>query len=89
MLAFKKQYTCAIQNQVGRCLRALYSINFHNEKMVTTIAPTTDNIEKIHQMVLDDYWIKLRNIAEAVGITKKRVYYMWLPNGHTILETFM
>ncbi|KMQ83449.1 histone-lysine n-methyltransferase setmar [Lasius niger] len=39
-------------------------------------ATTTDNIEKVHQMVLDDRRIKVREIAEAVGISKERVCHI-------------
>lgn len=41
-----------------------------------TTVTTTDNIEKIHQMVLDDCRIKVREIAEAVGISIKRVCHI-------------
>ncbi|KAL6257504.1 hypothetical protein P5V15_011074 [Pogonomyrmex californicus] len=39
-------------------------------------ATTADNIENIHQMVLDDRRIKVREIAEAMGISKERVCHI-------------
>ncbi|KYN22438.1 hypothetical protein ALC57_05156 [Trachymyrmex cornetzi] len=39
-----------------------------------TTATTTDNIEEIHQVIMDNCQIKIREIAEAVGISKERVY---------------
>ncbi|KYN15691.1 hypothetical protein ALC57_12093 [Trachymyrmex cornetzi] len=41
-----------------------------------TTATTTDNIEKIHQMIMDNRRIKIREIAEAVGISKERVCHI-------------
>ncbi|KAL6258117.1 hypothetical protein P5V15_010034 [Pogonomyrmex californicus] len=40
------------------------------------IATTADNIENVHQMVLDDRRIKVREIAEAMGISKERVCHI-------------
>ncbi|XP_018309484.1 putative uncharacterized protein FLJ37770 [Mycetomoellerius zeteki] len=41
-----------------------------------TTAITTDNIEEIHQMIMDNRRIKVREIAEAVGISKERVCHI-------------
>ncbi|XP_011647659.1 histone-lysine N-methyltransferase SETMAR-like [Pogonomyrmex barbatus] len=41
-----------------------------------TTATIADNIERIHQMILDDRRIKVREIAEAVGISKERVCHI-------------
>lgn len=38
-----------------------------------TTATTTNNIKKIHQLVLNDHRIKVREIVEAVNILKKCV----------------
>ncbi|KAG5340321.1 GVQW3 protein, partial [Acromyrmex heyeri] len=37
---------------------------------------TTDNIEKVYHMILDDCLIKVREIAEVMNISKERVYYI-------------
>lgn len=39
-------------------------------------ATTTDNIEKIHQMVSYDRLIKVRELSETVGISKERVCHI-------------
>ncbi|XP_030760794.1 protein GVQW3-like [Sitophilus oryzae] len=39
-------------------------------------ATTDDNIAKVHQMVLDDRRIKVREIAEVMNISKERVCYI-------------
>ncbi|XP_030765065.1 protein GVQW3-like [Sitophilus oryzae] len=39
-------------------------------------ATTDDNIAKVHQMVLDDRQIKVREIAEVMNISKKRVCHI-------------
>ncbi|KYN21168.1 hypothetical protein ALC57_06462, partial [Trachymyrmex cornetzi] len=41
-----------------------------------TTATTTDNIEEIHQMIMDTRRIKIREIAEPVGISKERVCHI-------------
>ncbi|XP_018317254.1 uncharacterized protein, partial [Mycetomoellerius zeteki] len=41
-----------------------------------TTVTTTDNIEEIHQMIMDNRRIKVREIAEAVGISKERVCHI-------------
>ncbi|KYN16546.1 hypothetical protein ALC57_11207 [Trachymyrmex cornetzi] len=41
-----------------------------------TTATTTDNIEEIHQMIMDNRRIKIREIAEAVCISKERVCHI-------------
>src|SRR5436190_23298789 len=41
-----------------------------------TTATTIDNIEEIHQMVMDNRRIKVREIAEAIGISKERVCHI-------------
>ncbi|XP_018310250.1 putative uncharacterized protein FLJ37770 [Mycetomoellerius zeteki] len=41
-----------------------------------TTAATTDNIEEINQMIMDNRRIKIREIAEAVGISKERVCHI-------------
>jgi len=33
-------------------------------------------IEQVHDMVLDDQWMKVREIAETIGISKERVGYV-------------
>lgn len=40
-----------------------------------TTATITDNIEKVHQIVLDDHRVKIREIAEAMDISKEHVYH--------------
>lgn len=47
-----------------------------------TTATVTDRIEKIHQIVLDDWQIMMREITEAVGISKGRVYYIFYEELH-------
>lgn len=37
---------------------------------------TTDIIESVHQMVLDDRRIKVREIVEAMGIPKERICHI-------------
>ncbi|GFW99567.1 histone-lysine N-methyltransferase SETMAR [Trichonephila clavipes] len=37
---------------------------------------TKENIAKVHQMLLDDHRIKVREIEEAVNISKERVCYI-------------
>ncbi|XP_030745483.1 protein GVQW3-like [Sitophilus oryzae] len=39
-------------------------------------ATTDDNIAKVHQMVLDDRRIKVREIAEVMSILKERVCHI-------------
>jgi [histone H3]-lysine36 N-dimethyltransferase SETMAR len=39
-------------------------------------ATTSDNIEKVHQMVLNDHRIKVREISEALNISKERVCHI-------------
>jgi len=39
-------------------------------------ATTPEIIEQVHNMVLDDRWMKVREIAETVGISKERVGYI-------------
>ncbi|KYN30115.1 hypothetical protein ALC57_00447, partial [Trachymyrmex cornetzi] len=41
-----------------------------------TTTTTTDNIEEIHQMIMDNRLIKIREIAEAVGISKEYVCHI-------------
>jgi histone-lysine N-methyltransferase SETMAR len=36
-------------------------------------ATTPEIIEQVHDMVLDDRWMKVREIAETIGISKERV----------------
>jgi len=36
----------------------------------------TDDIEKVHQIIVDDRQIKIREIAETIGILEKRIYHM-------------
>jgi len=55
--------------------RSLTSLADNKRSGRLIIATTTDNIEKVHQMVLDDHRIKVREIAETVGISKKLVYH--------------
>lgn len=40
---------------------------------------TTDNIEKVHQIILDNRRISVKEMAEAVGISKERI-------GHIVTE---
>jgi len=39
-------------------------------------ATTPEIIEQVHDMVLDDRWVKVRKIAETIGISKERVGYI-------------
>jgi histone-lysine N-methyltransferase SETMAR len=39
-------------------------------------ATTTEIIEQVYDMVLDDRWMKVPEIAETIGILKKRVEYI-------------
>jgi histone-lysine N-methyltransferase SETMAR len=39
-------------------------------------ATTPEIIEQMHDMVLDDWWIKVREIVETVGISKECVKYI-------------
>jgi histone-lysine N-methyltransferase SETMAR len=41
-------------------------------------ATTPAIIEQVHDMVLDDGWMKVREIAETIGISKKRLGYILL-----------
>lgn len=47
-----------------------------DERSGRPTATTTDNIEKVHQMILDDRRVKIREIAEAVGISKESVCHI-------------
>jgi histone-lysine N-methyltransferase SETMAR len=40
-------------------------------------ATTPEIIEQVHDMVLDDRWIKVREIAETIGISKERIGYIF------------
>jgi len=39
-------------------------------------ATNPEIIEQVHDMVLDDRWMKVREIAETIGISKARVGYI-------------
>jgi len=39
-------------------------------------ATTPEIIEQVHDMVLDDRWMKVRKTAETIGISKERVEYI-------------
>jgi len=39
-------------------------------------ATTPEIIEQVHNMVLDDRWMKVREFAETIGISKERVGYI-------------
>jgi len=39
-------------------------------------AMTPEIIEQVHDMVLDDQWMKVREIAETIGISKEHVGYI-------------
>jgi histone-lysine N-methyltransferase SETMAR len=39
-------------------------------------ATTLEIIEQVHDMVLDDWWMTVREIAETIGISKERVEYI-------------
>jgi hypothetical protein len=39
-------------------------------------ATTPEIIEQVHDMVLDDRWMKVREISETIGISKKHVGYI-------------
>jgi histone-lysine N-methyltransferase SETMAR len=39
-------------------------------------ATTPEIIEQVHDMVLNDRWMKVRKIAETIGISKERVGYI-------------
>ena len=39
-------------------------------------ATTPEIIEQVHDMVLDDRWMKVREISETIGISKERVGYI-------------
>jgi histone-lysine N-methyltransferase SETMAR len=39
-------------------------------------ATTLEIIEQVHDMVLDDWWMTVREIAETIGISKERVGYI-------------
>jgi hypothetical protein len=41
-----------------------------------TSATTPEIIEQVHDMVLDDRRMKVREIAETIGISKERVGYI-------------
>ena len=45
-------------------------------------ATTPEIIEQVHDMVLDDRRIKVREIAETIGISKERVGYILLEELH-------
>jgi predicted XRE-type DNA-binding protein len=45
-------------------------------KDVQKSATTPEIIEQVHEMVLDDRWMKVREIAETLGISKERVGYI-------------
>jgi hypothetical protein len=37
---------------------------------------TSEIVEQVHDMVLDDWRMKVREIAETIGISKQRVAYI-------------
>jgi len=37
---------------------------------------TSEIIEQVHDMVLDDWWMKVREFAETIGISKECVGYI-------------
>jgi histone-lysine N-methyltransferase SETMAR len=39
-------------------------------------ATPSEIIEQVHDMVLDDRWMKVREISETIGISKERVGYI-------------
>jgi len=39
-------------------------------------ATTPEVIEQVHDMLLDERWMKVRKIAETIGISKERVGYI-------------
>jgi len=39
-------------------------------------ATTPEIMEQVHDMVLDDWWMKVREIAETIAISKERVGYI-------------
>jgi len=43
-------------------------------------ATTPEIIEQVHDMVLDDKQMKVCEIAEAIGISKERVGYIFMKN---------
>ncbi|GFX30089.1 histone-lysine N-methyltransferase SETMAR [Trichonephila clavipes] len=42
----------------------------------SNIATTNENVAKVHQMVLDDHRIKVREIAEVMNMSKERVCHI-------------
>jgi hypothetical protein len=40
------------------------------------IAATPEIIEQVHDMILDDWWMKVHEIAETIGISKECVGYI-------------
>jgi hypothetical protein len=39
-------------------------------------ATTPEIIEQVHDMVLDDWWMEVHEIAESIGISKEHVGYI-------------
>jgi hypothetical protein len=45
-------------------------------KDVQKSVTTPEIFEQVHDMILDDLWMKVREIAETIGISKERVGYI-------------
>jgi len=45
-------------------------------KDVQKSVTTTEIFKQVHDMLLDDLWMKVREIAETIGISKERVGYI-------------
>jgi hypothetical protein len=55
---------------------AIPALKMIHVKDVQKNATPPEIIEKVHSMVLDDWRIKVREIAETIGISKERVAYI-------------
>lgn len=52
------------------------SLSDNKRSRLSIMAIMTDNIKIIHQMILDDHRIKIKEIAKTVGISKECVFYV-------------
>ena len=55
--------------------RGRTSLEFDQRERRTNSATTPEIIEQVHDMFLDDWRMKLREVADTIGISKERVGY--------------
>jgi transposase len=65
-----------IKKWISEIKRGRTSLEYDPREGCPKSATTPEIIEQVHDMLLDDRRIKVREIAETIGISKERVEYI-------------